>query len=432
MILRRAVGVGPALGCDTRIKTSPTLRFAHRITGTLLVHPAAHRSLASCGEWVSRRCRRTLALEASDDVDADRTDAARPVGVDGEVGRALVDVPTARLWVSCAARVTLALWARRSDGTCGILATLYPGTRVLARFSFQDVRRLALTLSVSAFFVGGAVRVSTTPNSNRGASLTGVPSVPRGTQALVGSLRVTALRVCSARRPLTDLFAFVDVSTKSSCFERESLGADAEAVARAGEDAFLIFRAWIGRRTVPTDQDAVLSLPHERVLAAAHPLLVAVLEAHGVSGALVVPLALDLLWVADDVGVAHMPVGALAQVAAFQVHAERIQAARRAALDLGALVDVSASSNRSVVCESPLADALTASIHRDAVLVCWAWPCRRTAMDDLLFFRKASSVGIPLEAVWAHTLELPRQVSAEGSVSTGLVGRALVNVNAAR
>lgn len=125
----------------------------------------------------------------------------------------------------------------------------------------------------------------------------------------------------------------------------------------------MIFWARICCRAVPTDQDAVLSLAHERVLAAADALLVTVLEAHRVAGALLVPLALDLLRVADDVGVAHVPVGALAQVAALQVHAECTQATRRAALVLGALVDVSASSDRGVVCESPLADALTASVH---------------------------------------------------------------------
>lgn len=125
----------------------------------------------------------------------------------------------------------------------------------------------------------------------------------------------------------------------------------------------MVFWAWICCRAVPADQDAVLSLTHEGVLAATDALLVAVLEAHCVAGALLVPLALNFLRVADDVGVAHVAVGALAQVAALQVHAERTQAARRAALVLGALVDVSASSNRGVVCKSPLADALTASVH---------------------------------------------------------------------
>lgn len=49
-----------------------------------------------------------------------------------------------------------------------------------------------------------------------------------------------------------------------------------------------------------------------------------------------------------------------------------------------------------------------------------------------MLFGEASSVGIPFEAMRTHALELARQVSAEGSVSTRLVGRALVNVNTAR
>lgn len=49
-----------------------------------------------------------------------------------------------------------------------------------------------------------------------------------------------------------------------------------------------------------------------------------------------------------------------------------------------------------------------------------------------MFLGEATSVGIPFEAMRTHTLELARQVSAKGSVSTRLVGRALVNVNTAR
>lgn len=157
VVLGRAVGVGPTLGCDARIETGSTLCFAHGIPRTLLVHPAAHGALASCGEGVPGRCRRALALKASDDVDANCTHAARSVGVDGQVGRALVDVPTARLRISRAPGIALALRTRWGDGTCGILATLYPGTRVFARLSFQDVRRLALALPLSTLFVGGAV-----------------------------------------------------------------------------------------------------------------------------------------------------------------------------------------------------------------------------------------------------------------------------------
>lgn len=157
VVLGRAVGVWPTLRSDARIETSSTLCFAHGIPRTLLVHPAAHRALASCGEGVPGRRWRALALEASDNVDANCAHAARSVGVDGQVGRALVDVPTACLWISRAPGVALALRTRRGDGTRGILATLYPSTRIFARFSFQDVRRLALALSLSTLFVTRAV-----------------------------------------------------------------------------------------------------------------------------------------------------------------------------------------------------------------------------------------------------------------------------------
>lgn len=157
VVLRRAVGVWPTLGCDARIETGSTLCFAHGIPRTLLVHPAAHRTLASCGEGIPGRRRRAFALKASDDVDANCAHAARSVGVDGQVGRALVDIPTACLRISRAPRIALALRTRRGDGTRGILATLDPGARVFARLSFEDVRRLALALSLSTLFVGGAV-----------------------------------------------------------------------------------------------------------------------------------------------------------------------------------------------------------------------------------------------------------------------------------
>lgn len=49
-------------------------------------------------------------------------------------------------------------------------------------------------------------------------------------------------------------------------------------------------------------------------------------------------------------------------------------------------------------------------------------------MTQWLTLGEATSVGIPFEAMRTHTLELARQVSAKGSVSTRLVGRALVNV----
>lgn len=49
-------------------------------------------------------------------------------------------------------------------------------------------------------------------------------------------------------------------------------------------------------------------------------------------------------------------------------------------------------------------------------------------MTRWLTLGEASSVGIPFESMRTHALELARQVSAEGSMSTRLVGRALVNV----
>lgn len=53
-------------------------------------------------------------------------------------------------------------------------------------------------------------------------------------------------------------------------------------------------------------------------------LLVSIFETDGVSRALVVTLALNLLRVADGVGVTHVAMGTLAQVAAFQIEAEGI------------------------------------------------------------------------------------------------------------
>lgn len=62
---------------------------------------------------------------------------------------------------------------------------------------------------------------------------------------MVCSLRVTTLGIGTARGILADFFAFVDVSTKPGDLESEALGTDAEAVARASENTFLVLGAWV-------------------------------------------------------------------------------------------------------------------------------------------------------------------------------------------
>lgn len=62
---------------------------------------------------------------------------------------------------------------------------------------------------------------------------------------MVCSLRITTLGIGTAWGILAGFFAFVDISTKPSDLESEALGADAEAVARASENAFLVLWAWV-------------------------------------------------------------------------------------------------------------------------------------------------------------------------------------------
>lgn len=99
------------------------------------------------------------------------------------------------------------------------------------------------------------------------------------------------------------------------------------------------------------------------MLAAARSLLVPVLDAQGVSGALVVLVALNVLRVAGSVGVAHVTTRALAEVAALQVHAEGAQATRGAGFELRALVDVPAPCDRRIISEASPTDTLAPSIH---------------------------------------------------------------------
>lgn len=196
-----------------------------------------------------------------------------------------------------------------------------------------------------------------------------ISSVSRCTEAVVCSQCIAALGVSTTWGILADFFAFVDISTESIDLESVALGADAEAVARSSENAFLVLGARARGRAVSTNHDAVLSLPNKGMLAAAHPLLVTVLDADGVSGTLTVLLAIDLLRVAGCVRVTDVAAWTLAQVAALQVHAEGTQATRRAGFELRALIDIPASSDRRVVREASPAHALATSIHRYALLV---------------------------------------------------------------
>lgn len=109
--------------------------------------------MASNSKWVACGSRRTLALESTDDVDADGSNSTWAVRVDRKVRRTFVHIPAASLWVTSATRVTLALRSCRRDGTCRILATLNPSTRIFARVAFHYVRRKTLTLPTNAVFV---------------------------------------------------------------------------------------------------------------------------------------------------------------------------------------------------------------------------------------------------------------------------------------
>lgn len=111
----------------------------------------------------------------------------------------------------------------------------------------QNVWRQTLALSMGAFLVRWAIRVSTASNSNGRTSLTWVSSVPWRTEALVASQEIPAFRISSTWGPLADFFAFVDVSTKPSRFEGKSLRADAETVVAASENTLLVFWTRVGR-----------------------------------------------------------------------------------------------------------------------------------------------------------------------------------------
>lgn len=302
-------------------------------------------------------------MEATDDVDTDGADTARAVRVDRKVRRTFVYVPAASLRVSSASRVTLALRPSRCDGTCRVLAALNPSTRIFASVAFQDVWREALALSLDTLFVGRTVWIVSAANADGRAALAWISCVPRCTEALVGSQCIPALGILTARRPLADFFTLVNVSTESGGFQCESLGADTEAIARPSEDALLVFRTRVCGRAVSTNQDAVLSLPHEGVLAAAGSFLVSVLDAQGVPRTLVVLVALNFIRVAGGVSVTHVTTRALAEVAALQVRAERAQATGGAGLELCALVDVPAPCNRRIVSEASPTDALAPSIN---------------------------------------------------------------------
>lgn len=203
-----------------------------------------------------------------------------------------------------------------------------------------------------------------------------ISSISWCAETLVCSQCIAALSISPTWGILADFFTFIDISTDPSDLESVPLGADAKAVTRSGENAFLVLGARVCGRAVSTDHDAVLSLPNEGVLAAAHSLLVAVLDADGVSRALTVLLAIDLLRVAGCVRVTNVAARALAQVAALQVHAEGTRATRRAGLELRTLVDIPASSNRCVVCKASPAHTLATSVNRYAFLVWRARTCR--------------------------------------------------------
>lgn len=216
---------------------------------------------------------------------------------------------------------------------------------------------------MDTLFVGRTVWIVSAADADGRAALAWISCIPRCAETLVGSQCIPALGILTTRRPLADFFALVDVSTESSGLECESLGADTEAIAGPSEDALLVFRTRVCGRAVSTNHNAVLSLAHEGMLAAAGSLLVPVPDAQGVSGTLVVLVALDVLRVAGTVGVAHVTTRALAQVAALQVHAERAQAAGGAGLELRALVDIPAPCNRRIVSEASPTHTLAPSIN---------------------------------------------------------------------
>lgn len=109
VILWFAISVWTTLGRNTRIEASGSFCFADSIARTLVIRPTGSRSLASdseciaCGSWWA------LAVESTNDINADGSDSAGAVRVDRKVRRAFVHIPTAGLWVTGATRVTLAL-----------------------------------------------------------------------------------------------------------------------------------------------------------------------------------------------------------------------------------------------------------------------------------------------------------------------------------
>lgn len=168
------------------------------------------------------------------------------------------------------------------------------------------------------------------------------------------------------------------------------------------------------------------------MLAATGSFLVPVLDAQGVSGTLVVLLALNVLRVAGSVGVTHVTARALAQVATLQVHAEGAQATRGAGLELRALIDVPTPCDRRIISEASPTDTLAPSINRYAFFMRWTGPSCRAAVDDLLLFCQTSPERVAFKSVWTHAFKLPRKVSAEGTLTTGWTSSTFVDINTAR
>lgn len=85
VVLRFAISVWTALGCHTRIKASGPFCIADSVARTLVVRPAGSRSLASNSKRIACGSRWTLALESTNDVDADGSNSAWAVRVDRKV-----------------------------------------------------------------------------------------------------------------------------------------------------------------------------------------------------------------------------------------------------------------------------------------------------------------------------------------------------------
>lgn len=53
-------------------------------------------------------------------------------------------------------------------------------------------------------------------------------------------------------------------------------------------------------------------------------------------------------------------------------------------------------------------------------------------MDDLLFFRQTSPEGVAFKSVRAHAFKLSRKISAESTLTTGLVSSTFVDIDTSR